>query len=256
MRRILFAAALAALAGACGQAFAPASLVAGLRVLAVRAEPPHLRPGGATVLTALVADPRGTGREVSYLWATCIPPGLITDLLVCQKPENLRSLGVGPSARLDVPSDFLETGTAGPVLRRSIFVVLSVSAGEERVTAFKEVVVVSAPEPLNQNPRILGARAEVDGGAVAEVGPRVAVMLVADVDPGSKEKYVEEGVEKTEEMMLSWFVTSGALDRQRSFDEYTNTWTTPLSAQTVQIWVVLRDQREGVDWTTFSVVVR
>ncbi len=50
----------------------PASSVSKFRILAVQAEPPEAQPGETVTLTTLTADPKGDGREISYLWLTCL----------------------------------------------------------------------------------------------------------------------------------------------------------------------------------------
>jgi hypothetical protein len=246
-----------ALLAACGPSFPPVSLVTELRVLAVRADAPEMRPGDTALLTALVVDPRGAGREVTITWGVCTPPGLVTDLLTCQDPENVRPLGVGPSVTVRAPSDYLESGPRGRTDRRFMYVVFLAQAGDERVAGFKELLVTSRMEPLNQNPRLQAARATAhEGGATlteAEAGELVTV--VAEVEEASREEYQEDGEAKKEELAFSWFATAGTWKSNRTFEEATNDWTAPLEPQTVQLWVVVRDDRNGVDWRTFTLVV-
>jgi hypothetical protein len=61
--------ALASLLTACGGDFAPYNLLEGLRVLAVRAEPPVLAAGDSTTLDALVWLP--SSEPVTYEWSWC-----------------------------------------------------------------------------------------------------------------------------------------------------------------------------------------
>jgi hypothetical protein len=71
-RSIKLSLALIALASAsvlgCAEPMDPASMVNELRVLAIRADPPEIAPGEGTSLTALWADPKGRGRDVTFLW--------------------------------------------------------------------------------------------------------------------------------------------------------------------------------------------
>lgn len=78
--RLRTLATMAFVLAGCGESFDPPSLVTDLRLLAVRAEPPEIAPGGATSarLGALVADPRHAAepREVSVVYLSCTPsPG-------------------------------------------------------------------------------------------------------------------------------------------------------------------------------------
>jgi hypothetical protein len=244
---------------ACGQTFPPASLVTELRVLGIRAEPPEVRPGGETSLTALVADPQGAGREVVIAWGRCEPPGILQDLLACQDTRYITPLGTGPTVTFRVPPDYLETGPAGPGEERLLFVFAVVRAGTEQVIAFKRVNVTSREAPLNRNPLLISAgvrRGDAGVEPVPSVGLNATVRLRADVDPASREKYVDDGTEKTEDLIASWFTTGGSLDLFRTQDPFENTWVAPAEPQTVQFWVVVRDGRGGVDWRPFNLEVR
>jgi hypothetical protein len=71
-------------------------------------------------------------------------------------------------------------------------------------------------------------------------------------------------VDRHEAMRVSWFTTGGTIDKdhtgnleaefaQTSSD---NTWTAPAEPGPVFLWVVLRDDRGGVDWRSFKVDVQ
>jgi hypothetical protein len=243
---------------ACGSSFAPVSLVTGLRLLAVRADPPELRPGESTELTALVVDPKGGGREVSILWARCAPPGVLIDLLACQRSEYLTPLGSGPRLVVQAPADYLTTDPRGTVEERILFIVLWVQAGNESIAAFKQVKVTSQDRPLNQNPRLGEVRATLpeSEAALERTTPGATVRLLAAWDPTSAEDYLDDGAPKKEEMRLAWFATAGSLDRNTTVDDPQNLWVAPFDRQTVQFWLVLRDGRNGTDWTSFTLEVR
>ena len=57
------------LAAACGNSFDKAEYVNGLRVLAVKAEPPEVAPGQSTQLSVLAVDT--ANRPVTLTWAAC-----------------------------------------------------------------------------------------------------------------------------------------------------------------------------------------
>jgi hypothetical protein len=52
----------------CSDPMESGSLVDELRILAVRADPPEIAPGAGTALTTLWADPKGGGRDVTFVW--------------------------------------------------------------------------------------------------------------------------------------------------------------------------------------------
>ncbi len=77
--------------------------------------------------------------------------------------------------------------------------------------------------------------------------------LLADVETRTT-------VTRREKLSLAWFTTGGVFETSVTDDldeqGYTeNVWTAPDSAATLQIWLVLRDDRGGVVWRTINVVV-
>ena len=71
-------------------------------------------------------------------------------------------------------------------------------------------------------------------------------------------------VDRHESMRVSWFATAGSFDSDhtgRLESDYAeifsdNTWTAPKVPGPVFLWVVLRDDRGGVDWKSFVVEVK
>ena len=65
-------------------------------------------------------------------------------------------------------------------------------------------------------------------------------------------------------MRVSWFATRGTVDKDHTgrleseSDETSsdNIWTAPEETGPVFMWVVLRDDRGGVDWQSFKVDVQ
>lgn len=120
----------------------------------------------------------------------------------------------------------------------------------------------------NRAPHLLEVTAQVDGAPVAlEALPAGATVTwrarwsgPEDAEP-SAETYVVYDVaaqalaERRESLRVSWYSTTGDFTADRtgrseaeteSFTE--NTWTAPDTAGPVQLWVVLRDARGGVDF--------
>lgn len=143
--RALGLAALLAAASGCDAQFKPETLVDGLRVLSIVADPPELAPGGTADLDALILDPSRPGQETTVLWIGCSPDPIdfnrspcndLTILLQPTKlqgfPEGVRLLGLGPTAAggthttYSVPAALFDgvaaddpvrfNGTSGPVL--------------------------------------------------------------------------------------------------------------------------------------------
>ena len=71
-------------------------------------------------------------------------------------------------------------------------------------------------------------------------------------------------VDRHESMRVSWFASRGSFESDHTgrpeseFSELStdNTWTAPAEPGPVFLWVVLRDDRGGVDWRSFKVDVR
>lgn len=130
----------------------------------------------------------------------------------------------------------------------------------------------------NRAPHLLEVTAQVDGSPVTlEALPTGATVTWSarwsgpeDAEP-SAETYVvydvasQSLVERRESLRVSWYATTGDFaadrtgrgeDEPESFTE--NTWTAPAEPGPVQLWVVLRDARGGVDFLTLrgAVVAR
>jgi hypothetical protein len=126
----------------------------------------------------------------------------------------------------------------------------------------------------NQNPvftRLSANGVELaPGGMVAAltVSSGQTVTFEAAWTPESREIFpvYEVGrqavVDHAEELTVSWFVTAGELDRDRTGtteaetqSSIVNGWIAPPSAGPVHLWVVLRDNRGGLDFREYLVSV-
>jgi hypothetical protein len=105
------------------------------------------------------------------------------------------------------------------------------------------------------------------------VAPGEAVRLVPHAVEGSAEDYQTLAIDfehhtvriedRTELLIWSWFSTAGGFALRETEEEHTlgafNTWTAPMEAPgeegDVWIWIVLRDNRGGVDFRTVHVRV-
>ena len=117
----------------------------------------------------------------------------------------------------------------------------------------------------NQNPqlttlRLLGSNGEKQ----TDYLPGQAFNIEGSWMPGTAEPFVSydkqtsQLVEATEVLTMSWFVTAGTLDVDRTEAESGEArvraqWTAPEIPQTVRIWAVLRDNRGGMSWSQLSV---
>ena len=261
----------------CGDDFAPPSVVTGLRVLALQADPLEVGPGEAvTVRPTLAVDPADP--VASLTWSFCpLTLGAATGHR-CALPACDRDLGPGDGqgAVTVVPSALaqeclaqaLASGEAGagapdgvpaelPAQVTTVFRLTAVSAGGDRRDAVLQLPLLldGPPAERNRPPEI--AEVLVDGepvpasgvlpGAVAE-GERREVRVVVRAE--SLAQYVDDaGRERVEEAIVSFYASDGRFDDDRTAGRDTvNRWeASPLRPETreVRFWVVVRDLRGG-----------
>jgi hypothetical protein len=187
-----------ALAG-CRADFDPPSLVAGLRVLAVKAEPPELAAGEHGTLTALAVDP--AGQTIALDWALCLEPpvagsnALVNDDCVTKDSGDfLLPLGSGTSVAVTMP---LRTSAqlGQPDYTSGFYVPVRVRAraGDATVTAIYRLRYhLPLPLPRNHNPSLAGlflvaqgtiGGVPADGGAPDATAPDGSVP--ADAGSGA-----------------------------------------------------------------------
>jgi hypothetical protein len=260
--------------------FEPASFVAGLRVLAIKAEPPDLAPDASTTLTALAVDTEG--RAIAIVWSVCllVPPlgkTLHPDCLAEDAGTSVISFGTGQGASFTMPaidlSAYGRSDTTGgfyiPILARA-------RAGDTNVTALYQLRV-NAGSATNRNPAFDNLFVvQDDGGAEIHVplddagGAQNLVIrerdewtLLPTFADGSVETYAmsngDASVLATETLSISWFATAGGFSAERTsglgpdvlFKMPTRADApahVPDSGALIDLWVVARDNRGGVDF--------
>ncbi len=170
-------AALAALAasGCGGGDFEPASRVAKLRVLAVRADPPFARPGEEVRLEALAVDP--AGRELRWGWSSCFEPG---------GASALACLGAAPPAEGAPEGEPSAPALAGAWSVRVPDDALAPPNGPTRASATLGVNLVVCPGAITAGPTKGVPVGCVDAGGRAlgldefEVGTKRVTVRAAD----------------------------------------------------------------------------
>jgi hypothetical protein len=98
----------ALLAGACRpEVGAPASLIAGPRIIAVRQEPPEVAPGDAVMAELLAVEPGGRASPDAVSWDLCVAPKPPAENNVvsraCADGPGLQPAGMGVLVALTVP---------------------------------------------------------------------------------------------------------------------------------------------------------
>jgi hypothetical protein len=217
---------LAALAG-CADLATPSEL-ARPQILAVRADPPAIRAGERSLLTALVAGPDGVIADAAVTWSVAAPT------------PDLPALGAieldGDDAYYAAPA------TVGAPTIAAIQAAVEVD-GSPILVALKGVGV-GVREPT-ANPVI--ASVLVDGAEVAEggdvelgAGATAALDLVTDPPP-------------TQDAIVHWYATIGEIELYRRAPTELAAGDEPGDGWLV---VTFRDEQGGVDWRTARLTVR
>jgi hypothetical protein len=280
-----------AVAGGGGTACRPdfgerASLVTTARVLAVRAEPPEAPQGGAMTLTPLVASPDGTVASPAIGWAFCATAKPLAENDVVGADclaDAIRPIATGAQVEATLPTDACALfGPEPPPGARprdadvtgGFYQPVRAQLGAEPAIARLRVscnlggVAAEAAADFkaryhaNQNPKLA-----LD--VPKTVAPGARVTLHASWRPEDAEAFVafdassQTVQDRREAMRVSWFVSGGALDTDRTGrdegDLATTTddgFTAPGTPGTVHVWLVLRDSRGGVDFGAADIDVR
>lgn len=233
------------LLGACGSDFDPPSLVTGLRVLAIQAEPPELSPGETTTLSILRAGPLPDGTTFHWDWCRkahqtgqsgTIDPDCVTN----QTADFLVPIGDGEQIQFTMPDVAYDKGQLGiPDATLGLYLPLRLwisypgdpaPLNQNPLKAFYRLRlhIAQNPSPPNHNPKLTGIFQEVgpDGGMtdmqldengalVAKVGSKVTLRTY--VDKGSDEPYLGLSgdpssmmlMPHTEEPRFFWFTAAG-----------------------------------------------
>jgi hypothetical protein len=244
----------------------PVSFVAGLRVLAARAEPPQVDPGATSQVTLLVVDTGGLPVQVAWSRCTVAPrmgeavnPACVTS----SGPPTLEALGAGTSISAVMPqvtaADLGQPdGTGGVYLP----LLAHVSDGADAVTTVYRLRLGDGAPP-NTNPDIAsvdlvdasGATTPLDPAAPTPVHAGDALILGVTTAPGSAETYTGAGgATRTEKLTTSWFCTAGALSVEKTSDTQPHTTLTlsnnlPDHGETIDLFAVVHDERGGVGYT-------
>jgi hypothetical protein len=296
---------------ACNLDFDPASHISGLRILAIKAEPPELAPGMTATLTPLVFDSGGADAgTVDYQWSYCLQPPLPGSSVAIQcldsdlGPSLNTPLGTGPTVQVTMPNvSASELGIPDSTGGVYLPVLLTVTRGAERVTAvyrLRYTILVKSPlfngplQPPKPNPHIEDVLIAYynDAGTrplgTFEIHTGDRVMLRALYPDSDHEQYPQiEGslqnasldagiqffdgglsvgglqlVNVTETLRVSWFASvgrlapdvtgaAGKLDTELILDKY----LVPPPAD-IDLYVVVRDDRGGTDFTQRKILLR
>lgn len=229
--------ALPPLAGCAGDDLPKLYFADNLRIVALKSDPVTVRPGGSTTFSGLVADPKGSGRAITYTWEICA----VTQLD-----------GTGTKCAQTISTSSQTTTSATPSLsytnpfttEAAFAVTLQATAGSETRTSLRTVAVVSAATAETAAPSLSGFTINGEGGTAAVSLASGRSYRLAAATSG-----VTEGL-----FFITWITDGGALDASRTGSRE-NTYSPPGAAGTYNIYVVLNDGNGGVDFQTRQVIV-
>lgn len=294
------------------------SYVTGLRILAVKAEPPEVAPGQTSTLTALAVDTQN--RPLTINWSYCEDPppdgeNFNTDCVTSATASFIYPFGSGLSAMLVMPQVTDPTVLGRPDQTNGVYLPVraTVTAGTDTVTAIYSLRVnMTMGTAENNNPVftglfkvMAGAGMPVDGGQMDGSTFSVGTELETAVDPAtplvvhamdkitlralftaaSAESYTRPGRTTdagtsmprmtSETLDQTMFTTGGTVGQTRASNgtmgnsdmmrggfggggpggggggqEWTITMDNnlPATGGTIDVWVVGRDSRGGLDY--------
>jgi hypothetical protein len=279
------AALLLAAGGGCAPSFAEGDTVTEVRVLAVRSEPAEVAPGAEAQLSALVVTP-GDGTGVTLDWSLClaprsgaqpnpspdacsdpaVDPALLAQVAAGQGPGDSYSLAVPALADLDPATVSLPDASGGVYLTVRL---VAHHASDPDLVALYRLRLQLGQDSLNTNPSFDGVPL-LDGKPWAEGDIRMAepgakLDLEAHWTDGSVEDYTftlpdQPTQSGTETLSFAWFNDGGEIDPTHTggAGKFQTDWTLPADAMpgtTLNLWVVLRDNRGGSTWLSRQVQV-
>lgn len=209
-----FVLAAVAIFFACNSPFLPQHVISRERILAVRAEPPHLFQGETAVLSALIADPRD--RAVAYRWLACDP--VASGLTPCEDTrflDDVAAIESAPGVRLLGTATTAEYTATAPI-SGTAFVLLIAEIEGVRLVARKDLTIGGSGE-RNVNPSIRlvvaagrprgpGQVLGVKRGAEAEWN---VVLTSSSAQLYSRTRPNGEVVTATEDLLIAWYTEHG-----------------------------------------------
>lgn len=262
----------------CSDDFAAPSLVSNLRLLAVQADRPFARSGDEVRLNALAHDPEQ--RPLSWAWGTCLDDSssLALDCLRKSSYESLTIASGRSEHRLTVPSEaktylgVVVMVCPGRIERGDTYGIPIACVDEagralppaEYELGLKRIFV--RDDAQNANPNI--AEVRLDGSPWPEDEVRMSscertenMRCVSwrehDLEvaaPDAEEQSVDRAGEPIRELaVLQFYATGGEFEHDALTVGRPRTTFRPReedSGELLTLWIVARDDRGGVSWTT------
>lgn len=259
----------------------PSWLVDRTRILAIRAEPPEIRPGESATFEALLPQPE-LDEPWPRIWFACeleesSGAGCFLDLGTADLsgtggdiPEGLIGFEPGlppaytaPDTLLDGIDDPQDRSEGVQVLAQVSALPLDVLEGNvadvdfnEVEVGFKRLIVSEATTP-NRNPLIAefvvdrlpvppGAAVRVEAGQIYEIGAVLEEALIEEYEFLNSDGQIEL---REEEPYATWYATGGEVLEPITLYPYNEaSWLAPDSGEEGTWYVVIRDRRGGMTW--------
>ncbi|MCU1278175.1 MAG: putative lipoprotein [bacterium] len=246
----------------CSKSFDPPSYVSGLRVLAIKAEPPEVAPGQSSTVTALAVATDGAA--IAFAWSECdkapLPGQAINrDCFTTDLSMQSYLTNIGSGATIDFLMPMVSATDLGePDATGGVYVALRADAATSQEASTSSYRLrLAGPSAPNRNPTLAGV---FQGGGISELDaaqpPTVhagdELTLRGVFSAGSAESYSVAGRAVTELLTIAWFATSGSFNSDVT-GESTDTVlkldkNLPPSGSAIDLWLVGRDERGGTDY--------
>lgn len=247
----------------------PRTFIDGPRVLAIKAEPPSVPPGGSTVVTALVV---GTDSETaSVSWARCrLPPrpgeAINPDCVDPAQAAALEPIGDGTTITTTMPADVTPSALGQPDASGGVYLTLVARvtvAGETLVATYRLRLQAPGDVNVNGNPVLTGLllvdaagiTTPIDAAAPPTVQAGERLTLQVAVADASVENYPPPlgGAAVAEVLRTSWFSSAGTFTEERSEGPTATTvleldTLLPPAGAAIDLFAVIRDDRGGTDY--------
>ena len=244
------------------------SRLGSLRVLAVKASPTEVNPGGGPIsvsVTPLVSDLNGAGRSLTYVLETCADPGVSLGAAATCTADPAKTSQTGtftmvaprytqtaPGTTVNVPASIFANRNAIERFNGIAFLITyQVSAANGETSKSFKRVVATERTPVNAEPTFTGML-DSDSNPVAAL-PKSEKTLVP-VLSGTTETFsvmLADGTldTRTERLTTSWFISDGTMKYSRTVGTDGNLYTPPdSSALALFLVAVIRDSRGSADF--------
>jgi hypothetical protein len=262
--------------------FAPASHLEGLRIVAVRAQPPEVAPGDSVTLDALAVntDDAADGGGIEIDWNACTLPSLPGSTSI--PPQCIQSasgkylvpLGHGLEVTGQVPPiDLSKLGLADSSGGIYLPIRARAKSPSDEVDAAYHLRVSHAGAAANRNPKLTDLLLVAAGGSTTALHEDTPVTvhasdrltLRASFSKDSAESYSLPPPHQTEKvtelLRVSWFATAGSFSQPATGQSKPDTvWRAdqylPARGTRIEIFAVARDERGGTDFARRVLILR